>query len=450
MRARRAALDALSAVAERDAYANLVLPGLLRSRGLTGAQAARATDLTYGTLRGLGTYDRIIDTCSTRAVDEIDPPVRDALRMGAYQLLTRAVPPHAAVSTTVDLVRRRSGAGAARFANAVLRQLAGRDLEQWVREILGPDAQQRERLALLHLHPRWVVDALADSLGGDEARLAAVLAANNAPPQVCLAALPGRCDVDELVAHGARAGRWSRTAATAPPGDPRDVPAVAQGRAVVADEGSQLVALAAADADVAPTEHAWLDMCAGPGGKATLLSALARQHAIRVLAADVHAHRARLVAAALGRAGLDETGAVVQADATRPPWRPETFDRVLLDAPCTGLGALRRRPEARWRRSPDDVARLAPLQRRLLSTALDSVRVGGVVAYVTCSPHHDETVGVVEAVLAGREDARAEPAAALVGHVPGAARGEFVQLWGDLHATDAMFLAVLRRTSRPL
>jgi 16S rRNA (cytosine967-C5)-methyltransferase len=223
---------------------------------------------------------------------------------------------------------------------------------------------------------------------------------------------------------------------------------VAQGRAVVADEGSQLVALAAADAYVAPTEHAWLDMCAGPGGKATLLSALARQHATRVLAADIHAHRARLVASALGRAGVGETGAVVRADATRPPWRPETFDRVLLDAPCTGLGALRRRPEARWRRSPGDVAHLVLLQRRLLSTALDSVRVGGVVAYVTCSPHRDETVGVVEAVLAGRDDARTEPAAALVAHVPGAARGEFVQLWGDLHATDAMFLAVLRRTSR--
>lgn len=451
MRARRAALDTLAAVAERDAYANLVLPGLLRSRGLGGKEAARATDLAYGTLRGLGTYDRVIDACSTRPTADIDRPVLDALRMGTYQLLTRGTPPHAAVSTTVDLVRGRSGAGASRFANAVLRQVAERDLDGWVDAIAGPAgpaADERERCALRHLHPRWVVDAVAESLADDVDRLPAVLAAHNEPPHVTLAALPGLCDVGELVEHGSRRGRWAPTAATAPPGDPRLVAAVAEGRARVQDEGSQLVALALAAAPVDGTEQAWLDMCAGPGGKAALLGALAAQRQVGLLAADVHRHRAGLVRSAMRDARLARWSVVVQADGTRRAWGGGALDRVMLDAPCTGLGALRRRPEARWRRSPDDLARLVPLQCRLLDSALDSVRVGGIVGYATCSPHREETVGVVETVLAHRDDVVVEDAPALLSQVPGAARGRFVQLWSDLHQTDAMFLAVLRRTSR--
>lgn len=447
MRARRAALDTLAAVAERDAYANLVLPGLLRSRDITGPDAARATDLTYGTLRGLGTYERVLEACSSRPLASVDPPVLDALRIGTYQLLSSRVPPHAAVSTTVDLVRQRSGAGASKFANAVLRQVAGRDLDGWVRALLGPDADENDDLALRHLHPRWVVDALADALAatGQRQRLGQVLAANNQPPRVALAALPGRSEVAELVESGARPGWWAPTAATAPPGDPRAVAAVAQGRARVQDEGSQLVALALTEADVAP-ERAWLDVCAGPGGKTSLLAAVAAQRGLGVLAGDVHSHRAGLVAQALARAGLSDSAAVVVADGTRPPWRTGAFSRVLLDAPCTGLGALRRRPEARWRRSPADLERLVPLQRGLLHAALDSVAVGGVVGYATCSPHRAETVGVVEAVLAERSDAHTEDAAALLPQVPDAVSGHAVQLWPDLHGTDAMFLTVLRRT----
>jgi 16S rRNA (cytosine967-C5)-methyltransferase len=450
VRARRAALDALTAVHERDAYANLVLPGLLRSRGLTGADAARATDLTYGTLRGTGTYDRIIEQCSSRPLPMIDLPVRDALRLGVYQLLGDRVPAHAAVSTTVDLARRRSGAGAARFVNAVLRRVADRDLAGWVQAILGPDPDPREHLALLHMHPRWVVDALADALGSEVDRLPAVLAANNEPPQVVLAAVPGRATVAELVEDGASARRWAPTAATAPAGDPRQVRAVAQGRARVQDEGSQVVtmALLAASCGTGRADDRWLDMCAGPGGKAALLAGLAAQRGAVVLAADLHRHRAALVDRAVTEAGLRSSVGVVQADGTQPPWAGQTFTRVLLDAPCTGLGALRRRPEARWRRSPSDLQRLVPLQRTLLDRALDSVAVGGVVGYVTCSPHAAETVEVVDSVLTRRSDTVVVDAPSLAQHVPDAARGPYLQLWPDRHGTDAMFLAVLRRTRR--
>jgi 16S rRNA (cytosine967-C5)-methyltransferase len=266
---------------------------------------------------------------------------------------------------------------------------------------------------------------------------------------VSLVALPGLCGPDELAAAGGERSRLSPYGVTLAGGDPAEVPAVAEGRARVQDEGSQLVAVALAAAPVDGPDARWLDLCAGPGGKAALLAALAGERGARVLAAERQPHRAALVAGATARAA--ETGGgllgVVTADGTRPAWPDAGFDRVLVDAPCSGLGALRRRPEARWRRSAGDVERLVPLQRALLESALDAARPGGAVAYVTCSPVLAETAGVVSAVLDAREDAVLEDAAPLVpgvedcaGPLPGT-----VQLWPHRHRTDAMFLALLRR-----
>lgn len=439
--ARDVALTALRTVRERDAYANLVLPGLLRSRALDARAAARATDLVYGTLRGLGVYDEIISACSTRPLDRVDPEVLDALRLGAHQVLAGRTPAYAAVSTTVETVRRRSGAGASRFANAVLRHLAGTDLDGWAARLApDPGVDVVGHLAFVHTHPRWVVEAVLAALDDDVSRLASVLAADNAPPEVTLAALPGRCERDELPA---RPGPWAPTAARLIGGDPAAIPAVADGRARVQDEGSQLVTHALVAA--AGAEGLWLDLCAGPGGKTTLLAALLGS-AGQVLAAELHGHRARLVSTAVERADLAGSAGVVQADATTTPWRTGRATGVLLDAPCTGLGALRRRPEARWRRTPDDLARLVPLQRRLLDAALDSVRPGGVVGYVTCSPHPAETVEVLAWVRQHRDDVEVLDAPGVVPHVPHAARGRYLQLWPDVHGTDAMFLALLRRS----
>lgn len=461
MRARRTAWDALRAVHQRDAYANLVLPSLLRARGLTGAEAARATDLTYGTLRGLGTYDRIIDACTSRPLAAVDDDLLDALRLGTHQLLGGRVPAHAAVATTVDLVRDQSGPRAGGFVNAVLRHVADADLDGWADRLAPRSTDDREHLAFRLLHPRWVVDAISDALqemddkpgtrgsGAPQThrdRLAAVLTADNSPAKVTLAAIPGRSTVSELVACGACAGRLTRTAATLPAGDPAEVPAVAAGRARVQDEGSQLVAALLADAEVAGDDSAWADLCAGPGGKALLLGGWASERDARVVAAERHWHRAVLTHRAARQAGLPAVG-VIQADSRVPPWPNACFSRVLLDAPCTGLGALRRRPEARWRRRPDDLGRLVPLQTALLHSAVDSTRPGGVVGYVTCSPHPAETVGVVDAVLAGRGDVHVEHAPGLAPSVPDAARGPYLQLWPDRHGTDAMFLALLRRTT---
>ncbi|MGP4004706.1 RsmB/NOP family class I SAM-dependent RNA methyltransferase, partial [Streptomyces sp. 8N706] len=404
------AFEALRAVDERDAYANLVLPPLLRkareSDGFDGRDAALATELVYGTLRRQGTYDAIIAECVDRPLREVDPPVLDVLSLGAHQLLGTRIPTHAAVSSSVELARVVLGDGRAKFVNAVLRRIAADDLEGWLERVAPPyEEDPEEHLAVVHSHPRWIVSALWDALGGGRAGIEDLLDADNERPEVTLVARPGRSTTGELREavgeESALPGRWSPYAVRmADGGEPGALDAVREGRAGVQDEGSQLVAAALANAPLEGPDARWLDGCAGPGGKAALLGALAAERGAALVASEKQPHRARLVERAL--AGNPGPYQVIAADGTRPPWRAGSFDRVLVDVPCTGLGALRRRPEARWRRRPADLDGFAPLQRGLLREALNSVRAGGVVAYATCSPHPAETRAVVDDVLKGR------------------------------------------------
>jgi len=443
--ARLAAHEVLTAVRADDAYANLALVQTLRERGLTGRDAAFATELVSGTLRGQGLYDAVLADCLSRQLRQVDAAVLDALRLGAHQLLAMRVPTHAAISTTVDLVRAVVGHRPAGFANAVLRRVSARDAASWVRRV-APDegTDPVGHAAIAHSHPRWVVELLGEALGDRGDELAALLAADNEPPRVMLVARPGRSTVREL--PGERTP-YSPYGVVLGAGDPGAVPAVAEGRAGVQDEGSQLVALALTRAEVQGRDARWLDLCAGPGGKAALLAGLAAERCAGLLAVERQPHRTGLVARTLARA--PGVLGIVTADGTRPAWPGGTFDRVLVDAPCTGLGALRRRPEARWRRGRADLAQLVPLQGALLEAALDAARPGGVVVYATCSPVLVETAGVVSRVLAGRADVRLEDAGGLLPDVPACA-GPLpgtVQLWPHRHGTDAMFVAVVRRTS---
>jgi 16S rRNA (cytosine967-C5)-methyltransferase len=446
--ARRVALDVLLAVTARDAYSNLMLPRLLARRGLSGRDAALATELSYGTLRGRGSYDAILAVCTDRDLDALDPVVREVLRLGAHQLLATRIQPHAAVATSVNLVKDAVGPRPAGLVNAVLRRVASRDLAGWL-EIAAParTVDPAGHLAVRYSHPRWIVEALSAALGAadySEPQLEEVLAANNQRPAVHLCAPPGLSGRDELVAAGAVRARWSQFGVYLANGDPAAVPAVAAGRVGVQDEASQLAALAVTRVPVTGPDKSWLDVCAGPGGKARLLAALADQAGARLVAAEIREHRARLVAAAVARSGSCR---IVAADGTTPAWGRGRFDRVIVDVPCTGLGALRRRPEARWRRSPADVTALHVLQRDLLASALDSARPGGVVGYVTCSPHLAETRDVVADVLARRADTSVLDAPAVI-DVPDIAcgpDGRWVQFWPHRHGTDAIFLALLRR-----
>jgi 16S rRNA (cytosine967-C5)-methyltransferase len=453
------AFEALRAVDERDAYANLVLPPLLKkareNADFETRDAALATELVYGTLRRQGTYDAIIAACIDRPLHRVDRPVLDVIALGTHQLLGTRIPTHAAVSASVELARVVLGDGRAKFVNAVLRKISQHDLQTWLEQVAPSyDEDAEQHLAVVHSHPRWVVSALWDALGGGRAGIEDLLEADNERPEVTLVARPGRSSTEELLdvlgADSGLPGRWSPYAVRLTEGgEPGALDAVRDGRAGVQDEGSQLVALALAAAPLEGPDERWLDGCAGPGGKAALLAALAAQRGAALLAAEKQPHRARLVERVL--AGNPGPYQVITADGTRPPWLPGSFDRVLVDVPCSGLGALRRRPEARWRRRPQDLEGFAPLQRSLLREALLAVRVGGVVGYATCSPHLAETRIVVEDVLKGRGGPAAEAewvdARPLMPGVPALGEGPDVQLWPHLHGTDAMYLALLRRTA---
>ena len=453
---RRAAYEALAAVHRDDAYANIVLPRLLRENRVGSRDAAFATELTYGTLRAEGQLDAIVADAAGRAVDRIDPPARDALRLGAYQLLHTRVPAHAAVATTVDLVRAVAP-GAIGFANAVMRRLSERDLETWLATVApAADADPVRHLALVHAHPEWMVRAFAESLRADPStvdglvEVGAALSANNERPLVHLCARPGRADAVDLADEvGGVPGAFSPYAVYLNGGSPRELAAISEGRAHVQDEGSQLVAAALLAAPVEGRDTRWLDLCAGPGGKSGLLGSIAAGRGAEVIAVEVAEHRARLVEQAtegMPVTVLPMDGRSVGRDPDLPE---EAFDRVLVDAPCTGLGSLRRRPESRWRRQPADLPPLTKLQRELLVAALRAVRPGGVVAYVTCSPHMVETqVTVTEgARRSGVEVDFVDARPLLPPGMPKLGPGPTVQLWPHRHGTDAMFLAVLRRTS---
>ncbi|MDA4109556.1 RsmB/NOP family class I SAM-dependent RNA methyltransferase [Mycolicibacterium holsaticum] len=440
--ARRAAFDVLRAVSEKDAYANLALPALLRERGISGRDAAFATELTYGTCRTRGLLDAVIGHAAGRSPDRIDPVLLDLLRLGAYQLLRTRVEQHAAVSTTVEQAGIEFDSARAGFVNGVLRTIAGRDEAAWVQE-LAPDkaADPIGYAAFVHAHPRWIAQSFADALGGEAGQLEALLASNDARPAVHLAARPGVLTAEDLAAQvDGTIGRYSPYAVYLAGGDPGLLAPVRAGAALVQDEGSQLVARALTLAELdGPDTGRWLDLCAGPGGKTALLGALAaEQGAARVTAVEPNSRRAEFVEQ--NTRGLPVE--VLRVDGRQSGLEPG-FDRVLVDAPCTGLGALRRRPEARWRRQPADVPQLAKLQRELLAAAVALTRPGGVVLYATCSPHLSETVGIVADAL------RRHPVTALdtrpsFDPVDQLGDGPHVQLWPHRHGTDAMFAATLR------
>lgn len=444
-RARRAAYELLAKVRAEDSYANLVWPSILAEYDLTGRDAAFATDLAYGTLRWQGFYDAVAQACSSRPWSQVDEALVDVVRLGIHQLLSMRVPDHAAVDSSCELARSIGfdDKGRIGFVNGVLRAVARRTADQWTTDL----ADQRsgdQALAVTTSHPEWIVAALRGALEFHEGSVLAdgevreALLADNAPARPTIAMRQGAVD-DET---GVSPGRWTPTAGVVDSGMPGQIDAVRDGRAIVQDEGSQLVVQALLATPVTPPESAWLDMCAGPGGKAALMADAAERAGVSLMAVELHPHRAALVERLIGpRAHVE----VVCADATDRPWGSRFFDRILLDAPCTGLGALRRRPEARWRRRAEDLPALVKIQRRLLEVGLSSLRVDGVLGYVTCSPQLCETSEVIDEVLLRRDDIELLDAREVLADVPRLGPGPHVQLWPHIHGTDAMYLALLRR-----
>ncbi|NYE94099.1 16S rRNA (cytosine967-C5)-methyltransferase [Psychromicrobium silvestre] len=454
--ARLVAFEVMRAVSKDNAYANLVLPAKIRQYRLDKRDAGLATELSYGALRAKGSYDAIIARCVDRALNDVEEAILDALRLGTHQLLAMRIPPHAAVNQTVGLARAVIGAGPASFINAVLRKIGTKDLAGWFSE-LGEGVEDPVKLAALeHAHPEWIVRALRQALvahGRPVQEITALLEADNAAPVVNLLALPGIGSLEEAFAADFTSGPLAPDSALSSGGDPGRLSSIREGSVRVQDVGSQLVARALAEVPLASKGskggERWLDLCAGPGGKAALLAALASRKGARLLANEPLEHRAELVRKAL-TAVPSESWEVVMGDGRAfGEEAPESFDRIMVDAPCSGLGALRRRPESRWRRTPAEVAELSQLQRELLGSALKAVKPGGVVAYVTCSPHPAETTAVVDDLLYKRDDLELLDAGAALDVVAlqGLQAGfeGTAQLWPHLHQTDAMFLALIKK-----
>ncbi len=449
--ARRIALEVIMAVRETDAYANLLLPVKLERARLSPQDAALATELTYGTLRQQGYYDAVIELAAGRSTDEIDSPILDVLRLGTHQLLSMRVAKHAAVDEAVSLAREVGSRSATGFVNGVLRTITRSDPAEWHERVMATPRNDDERLSLEHSHPLWIVRAFRQALAaeGREDELEDLLIADNFAPRVSLVALPGLATISEI--RGTQKAKYSPFAAVSDGGDPALWPAVHEGRARVQDEGSQLAALALSRARPIEPGERWLDLCAGPGGKAALLAAEAREGGATLIANEITPARAELVRKAL--AVFPDPPQVLAQDGTLMGERmPEQFDRILLDAPCTGLGALRRRPEARWRKQPSDVAELTGLQIALLESGLAALKPGGILAYVTCSPHLAETKVVVESALKRVDGiARLDAGAALAGvtkrqlALGDSATDGHVQLWPHRHGTDAMFICLLQK-----
>lgn len=444
--ARRLAYDILQEVETRDAYANLLLSKRLASAGLEAADAGFVTELVAGTLRLRGRYDAILERASGRTISEIDAPLRNVLRLGVHQLVELGTAPHAAINEQVELAKQVAGRKTAGFVNGVLRTVSRTSAPEWFSALT---------VAEYTSHPDWIIKAMSEALQLDgltpQTELNALLQADNEPPKVQLAMLNSheKPEGTKLLWTGI-----SPVGAVLETGNPSHVMKKlrAQGiQARVQDQGSQVAALALARFAPIREGEQWLDLCAGPGGKTALLASEAAQGNVYLRANEVSEHRARLVRRSVQELS-QSVDVVIHDGRSDAAYGGKMFDRILVDAPCTGLGALRRRPEARWRKRASDLADLTTLQKELLESATRHLKPGGVLAYVTCSPHPDETTRLVDAHLREHPELSAANTRDIINSFTrhpigwGKRNDGYAQLWPHRDGTDAMFIALLRRT----
>ncbi len=428
---RAVALRALLAV-EDGGWAHVVTPRMLRASDLAPRDRAFVTELVAGTLRWRRLLDHRLAELSTRPLDRLDPPVRAALRLGAYQLRV-GVAAHAAVGATVAALPRRSSR-ARGYVNAVLRRLAALGTE-WPL----PTGDDATSVGIRTSHPDWIVATFREELGAEAAD--ALLALDNTPPWVTLRPNPRtdtaglRAELEALGAHVEPGALMERSLRVRGIGDPAALAAVSEGRATPQDEASQAVA----DLVGATGAARVLDVAAAPGGKATAIAERLDDRGA-VVAADLAPGRLSLVRAAARRLELADVPAVV-ADGRACPVRPGSLDHVLVDAPCSGLGVLRRRADARWHTGRDDVPRLVALQQAMLDEAADAVREGGVLVYAVCTLTAAETVEV-DAWL---QRARPDLVAVDPPPFPWRPHGRGALLVPTARDTDGMFVARYRR-----
>ena len=430
------AFDLLTEVNRNEGYSNLLLPQALNSSKLDERDKSLVTELLYGTIRMQGKHDWVLSQISDRPWSEVDPGIVDVCRMGVHQIHEMRVPDHAAVASTVEVARKRLGESKASFVNAMLRNVTRKSKEEW---FLPLDAitDHVERFSIQYSHPQWIVSAYFDLLKSwDEVESA--LAINNEPATPTLVSWPGLSTVSDLITIGAEPTTYSPYGAHWK-GNPGALDLIKSRKIGVQDEGSQLVALVFA---AAAGGESWLDMCAGPGGKAALLSSIARERKITFTANEVSAVRADLVRQVVNG------DRVLVGDGREIGDQEEKFDAILIDAPCTGLGALRRRPEVRWRRTLQDLRELTQLQRELIESAVRALKVGGVLGYATCSPHLAETsIQVSDLKRKHPTMEQLDISPYLPTNLENSERDMAMSLWTHRSDTDAMYLALFKKKS---
>ena len=432
--ARLLAFDLLTEVNRNEGYSNLLLPQALNASKLDDRDRSLVTELLYGTIRMQGKHDWVLAQISDRPWSEVDPGIVDICRLGVHQIHEMRIPDHAAVAATVEVARKRIGESKASFVNALLRSVTRKSIEEWFTP-LDEITDVVERFAIQFSHPEWIVSAYYDLLKNwDEVELA--LKINNEAATPTLVSWPGFSTQQDLMDIGGEPTEFSPYGVHWK-GNPGALDLIKSRKIGVQDEGSQLVAEVFAKV---AQGSSWLDLCAGPGGKAALLSSIARQRDIRFTANEVSAARAVLVTQVVhGDRVLVSDGRTIGSSA-------EKFDAILIDAPCTGLGALRRRPEVRWRRTLQDLRALTQLQRELVESAIQALRPGGVLGYATCSPHLAETsIQVADIKKKHPELQQVIVDEYLPSSLVGATRDGAMSLWTHKHGTDAMYLVLFRK-----
>ena len=428
------AFDLLTEVNRNDGYSNLLLPQALNSSKLDERDRSLVTELLYGTLRMQGKHDWILEQVSDRPWNEVDHGIVDICRIGVHQIHEMRIPDHAAVAATVEVARKRIGESKASFVNALLRSVTRKSIDDW----FGPITEIKdlvERYSIQYSHPEWIVSAYYDLLK-DWHTVEAALKINNEPATPTLVSWPGLSSPEDLIEVGGEPTEFSPYGAHWS-GNPGTLDLIKLRKIGVQDEGSQLVAEVFSKA---AGGSSWLDLCAGPGGKAALLSSIARQRGIAFTANEISPARAALVQQVV------RGDRVLVTDGRRVGAGEEKFDAILIDAPCTGLGALRRRPEVRWRRTLQDLRALTQLQRELVNSAIDALNPGGVMGYATCSPHLAETSIQIQDILKGHSNVQQlDVADFLPTNLKNATRDGAMSLWTHEHATDAMYLALFRK-----
>jgi 16S rRNA (cytosine967-C5)-methyltransferase len=432
--ARLLAFDLLTEVNRNEGYSNLLLPQALNASKLDDRDRSLVTELLYGTIRMQGKHDWVLSQISDRPWSEVDPGIVDICRLGVHQIHEMRIPDHAAVAATVEVARKRIGESKASFVNALLRSVTRKSIGDWFSP-LEMITDSVERMAIKYSHPEWIVSAYYDLLKNwDEVE--AALKINNEAATPTLVSWPGFSTQQDLIEIGGEPTDFSAYGANWK-GNPGALDLIKARKIGVQDEGSQLVAEVFAKA---ASGSSWLDLCAGPGGKAALLSSIARQRNIKFTANEVSAARAELVIQVV------HGDRVLVLDGRTIGSLPEKYDAILIDAPCTGLGALRRRPEVRWRRTLQDLRALTQLQRELVDSAIEALKPGGVLGYATCSPHLAETsIQIADIKKNHSEILQVSVDEYLPPSLHNATRDGAMSLWTHKHGTDAMYLALFRK-----